>query len=250
VADGGVAILVPMLGRADRIEPLLASIRKNTPTPYDVWFIVSPDDTDVNLWFLDHYDAEHEVYLDDPSIYVREVSWPGGVDGDYAKKLNEVMAEMLAGRLPSQPLIFLAAIDLHFHAGWLEACLRKMAQYPKIGVIGTNDLCNERTKKGHHSTHSLLTLEYAKLGTVDAPSRVLHEAYPHEYVDDEFVRTARARKMFVHAGRAHVEHLHPTCGTAPTDALYDAQGERMVRGRVVFEGRRHLWGDVLPPRRR
>jgi hypothetical protein len=44
---------------------------------------------------------------------------------------------------------------------------------------------------GRHSTHSLVTRDYVeRFGTIDEAGVVLHEGYPHEFVDDEFVQTA------------------------------------------------------------
>lgn len=262
----GVAILIPMLGRHHRVEPLMASITATTPEPYDVWFIVSHDDDDGILWFDEHKEIispdpiqlgepldSHVLtpndwirFLDDDHVKIAVVESDAGSVGDYARKLNIVIPHV------DRKLIFLGAIDLEFHPGWLEACEKKLHGRPQIGVVGTNDLCNKRTMKGYHSTHSLLTAEYAKLGTIDDPTRVLCELYPHEFVDDEFVRTAQYRGAFVHAIRAQVEHLHPMCGGAPMDALYEAQDERLQAGRVIFEQRAALWGGrgKLPMRRR
>lgn len=153
--------------------------------------------------------------------------------GDYARKVN------LAARETDDALLFLGADDLAFHPGWLEAAAAKLE--PGVGVVGTNDLGNPRVLRGAHSTHSLLTRAYAGLGTIDEPDKVLHEGYPHEYVDDEFVATARHRDAFVFAADAVVEHLHPHWGKSATDELYDAHARRMRQGRRVYDRRRRLW---------
>ena len=153
--------------------------------------------------------------------------------GNYAEKINRGVD------LTSEPLLFLGADDLDFRSGWLEAALARLAD--GIGVVGTNDLCNPRVIAGEHSTHSLVTREYAALGTIDEPGKLLHEGYPHEFVDDEFVETAKFRGAYAHAGDAIVEHLHPMAGKAPTDALYSAQRRRMCKGRPIYAKRRSLW---------
>ena len=95
--------------------------------------------------------------------------------------------------------------------------------------------------RGEHSTHSLVTRAYTHHGTIDDPSRLLHEGYPHEYVDDEFVGTARHRGAFAAAPDSVVEHLHPQVQKAPMDDLYAQQHSRMRRSVGLYRQRRHLW---------
>jgi hypothetical protein len=154
--------------------------------------------------------------------------------GDYAKKIN------LAYRESSEPYLFLGADDLHFHRRWLQRCLLRVEK--GASVVGTNDLCNPRVMQGDHSTHSLVTRDYCDtLGTIDRPGQVLHDGYPHEYVDDEFVATAKHRGVFLMARDAHVEHLHPMSGKAPMDALYEQQQARMRVGLRIYKRRCRLW---------
>lgn len=216
-----VVILVPVLGRAHRVAPLLESIEAGTPEPHRTLFICSPDDKAMTAE-VDRAGAE---YLRTDRNYDR---------GDYAIKVN------LAYRSTWEPLMFLAADDLHFHPGWLPRATAKLAA--GIGVVGTNDLTNRRTRTGQHSTHSLVTRDYVdRHGTIDEPNKVLHEGYWHEFVDDEFVQTAMARGAYAHANDCYVEHLHPMGGKAPMDALYEMQSARMRVGRRVYEWRKQLW---------
>jgi hypothetical protein len=214
-----LVILVPMLGRAHRVEPLLESIHETTPTAR-VLFLVSPEDYDVHD-AINHAGKERLT-----------VPWR---PGDYARKVNE------GYRATTEPLIFTGACDLRFHPGWFEACLAKLDDH--IGVVGTQDLCNRRTRTRRHSTHSLVTRWYADLGTIDQPRTIYHEGYPHEWVDDELCETAKRRGAYAHAMDAIVEHLHPMNGGAPVDELYAAQGERITAGRPLFEERRRLWSQ-------
>jgi hypothetical protein len=102
---------------------------------------------------------------------------------------------------------------------------------PRIGVVGTQDLCNGRTLRGEHATHFLVRRSYMlERGTVDERGKIFHEGYPHEYVDDELVGTARARGAWAFAEASIVEHLHPSVGKAPLDPLYEQQRARMRRG--------------------
>lgn len=155
--------------------------------------------------------------------------------GDYARKINHAL------RISDEPFIFTGADDLRFHPGWLPAALRRM-ESRRIGVVGTQDLGSPRVIAGMHATHFLIRRGYAEhCGTIDEPGKIFHEGYPHEYVDDELIGTARKRNAWEFADDSIVEHLHPDWGKADRDELYDAQGERMRAGRKVYRRRRWLW---------
>lgn len=211
-----IAILVPVLRRPHRVRPLLESIAAATIGPYRVLFIPDPDDR-----------PEIDAILDVDGEII------AAVPGNYATKINRAV------RVTAEPLLFLAADDLKFHPGWLENAVAQLR--PGIGVVGTNDLGSRRVMAGLHSTHSLVTRAYTRLGTIDDPSRLLHEGYVHEYVDDEFIGTARARGAYAHAHHSRVEHLHPNWGKAPMDELYADQPHRMRASRHLFAARRALW---------
>lgn len=213
-----LVILTPVLRRPKNVAPLLRSIGETTTRPYRVLFIADPDD-DRELSAIEPHLSEGVGLLLQP--------------GNYARKINAAV------EFTSEPLLFLGADDLRYHAGWLDAAKRLMVD--PIGVVGTLDLCNGRVTQGIHSTHSLVSRTYAERGTIDDPGRLLHEAYPHEFVDDEFVQTAIHRGAFAHAADSVVEHLHPWVGKAPSDAIYAASKPRMRVGRRIFRSREHLW---------
>jgi hypothetical protein len=209
-------VLVPMLGRPHTVQPLMESLDDSV----DVLFICSPDDKGTR-------DACMATGAD-----VLVVGWDPG-PGDYAKKIN-------AGyRVTDDPFLFLGACDLCFHPGWLGAASAKLG--PDVGVVGTNDLGNPRVLAGTHSTHSLVTRDYADQGLIDGQPGILHEGYQHEFVDDELVGTAKKRGAWAFAAESVVEHLHPHWGKAPTDAIYDGQRERMALSWREYRTRRRLW---------
>lgn len=215
-----LVIAVPVLRRPHRVVPLIDSIEDATPEPHRTLFVCTPGDAD-EIAAIKNAGAE---WIETPEAYT---------SGDYARKIN------LAYRATWEPLLFLAADDLHFHPDWFSNAFDKLAD--GVGVVGTNDLGNRRTRRGEHSTHSLVTREYADRGTIDEPHKILHEGYPHEFVDDELVQTAQKRGAYAHARNSHVEHMHPHWNKAPLDDLYRDEPRRMIAGRRIFEGRRHLW---------
>ena len=210
-----VAILVPVLGRPHRVVPLLASIAAATPQPYRVLFIC--DRADV---------AQRSAVCSAGAVTLN-------VNGNYAAKINAGVA------YTHEPLLFFGADDVHFHPGWLAAAEAHMSD--SVGVVGTQDMCNPRTVRGEHATHFLVARWYAQLPTIDDKGGPLCELYPHEFVDDEFVATAKHRGAWAFAEGAVVEHLHPDVGKAPSDALYEQRPLRMRRGRRIFRARSHLW---------
>lgn len=215
-----VVVLVPMLTRPHRVAPLLESIRATSDAR--VLFICSPGDI-----------AVHEA-IDAASAERIEVDGPH--PGDYARKIN-------AGyRHTTEKHLMLGADDLLFHPGWYEAAVAQLTD--GIGVVGTNDLGSPRVIAGEHATHSLVTRDYCdRFGTIDGPGAVLCEVYPHEFVDDEFVETAKHRNAWAFAFDSHVEHLHPNWGKAPSDRMYEQQRTRMRAGRRMYNDRKRLWAD-------
>lgn len=209
-----LTVLVPVLGRPHRVAPILDSALAWTPNA-DVLFIANPDD----LEELAELEAQGANWIT--------------VDGGYATKINEGI------RRTSSPLIFTGADDLLFHPGWFEAA--KACLTDTVGCVGTQDLCNPRVLAGEHATHFLLARWYCELGTIDGLPGAMYEGYPHEYLDDELVKTAKHRGAWAFAADSIVEHLHPDAGKAPMDDLYSARPQRMRIGARIHRQRAHLW---------
>lgn len=215
-----VLIIIPVLRRPHRAAPVLQSALDATPGGR-VLFVGSPGD-----------EAEHEAVraAGGELLVIPEPCQPG----DYARKVNA------AYRSSKEPLLFLAADDVDFHPSWFEAAAAKVEG--RSEVIGTNDLGNRRVMAGVHSTHTLVTRRYCdNMGTIDERRKVLHEGYVHEFVDDEFIETAKSRNAFAFARDAIVEHLHPLWLKAEWDPVYLPHKERMRSGRYTYMQRRHLW---------
>lgn len=210
-----VAILVPVLRRPQRVASLLRSIGEATPQPHRVLFIADPDDA-TELAAIAKCGADCIA--------------PGG---SYAHKIN------CGAQTTTEPLIFVAADDLGFKPGWLEAAEAMLTE--GIGVVGTNDLGSPRVMAGEHATHSLVTREYAAQGTIDDSSKLLHEGYHHNFVDDELVATAKHRGAFAFAADSHVEHFHPFWDKGEMDEIYQLGQAQFRFDRRHFLRRQHLW---------
>lgn len=216
-----VDVLVPVLDRPSRVEPLITSLSDSRAEGVRELFICSPDDRAE----LAEIDAHHLRKLVMP--YPRQ-------PGDYARKINA------GARQSDAEWLFLGADDLNFRPGWLAACLA-VADETGAAVIGTNDLGNPMVKMGMHSTHTLVRRSYVELGTVDDPNCLLHEGYDHNCVDVEFVETAMDRGAWAFAVDAHVEHLHPIWRKGSSDATYVIGQSAHLRDMKLLRERWNLW---------
>lgn len=215
-----LAVLVPVLGRPHRVEPLVASIRAATPLPHRVMFIADAGDGD-------EIRAVQECAGADLLVVGGAQRW------SYARKINA------AARATTEPLLFTGADDLAFRTGWLDAALSMMRG--DVSVVGVNDLGTARVREGRHATSFLVRRGYLERGTVDEPGLLMHEGYHHNFPDDELVETARARGSIAFATDAVVEHLHPHFGRAEDDPTYALGRSHFREDRNLFLTRRRLW---------
>lgn len=210
-----LAILVPVLDRPHRVAPLLQSITSATPSPPRVIFICDPDDR-----------AERDAVA---AAGAEELVVTGG----YARKINTAV------EATDEPLLFLAADDLNFHPGWLEAANAELQG--ETGVVGVNDLIARRPGREGHATHFLIARWYAVLPTINGGRGPLCESYAHNFVDDELIATASRRGAYVYAPNAHVQHEHPMNMTAPDDETYRRGRATFRQDRRLFLRRQRLW---------
>lgn len=219
-----VAVLIPVLNRPERVEPLLESLNGcRSIIPIFPCFLCSPDD-----------EAEIEA-VTRSGVPPVVMSFPPG-PGDYARKMN------FGFDYTPDEFVFLAADDLRFWPGWIEHAIGTHLQTGAC-VVGTNDLGNPSVTAGRHSTHTLVHRNYRECGTIDDPEggKILHEGYHHNWVDTEFIATAEHRGTYAHAHDAVVEHLHPFWGKATDDATYKLGRDTYHTDGALFKIRSRLW---------
>lgn len=218
-----IAILIPVLGRPANTAPLVTSIERATTVAHRLVFLCSPDDhRQIQAARTTGADV---IVMDD-----------GPGRGDYARKMNRGYRET------AEPLVFLAADDVRFRAGWDEALLAA-CEYD-VGVIGTDDLGNAKVRAGQHSTHSLVRRCYVEAmgATGDRePGLMLHEGYWHNWVDNELVEVAQACGCYMHEHAAVVEHLHPFWRKGEDDGTYERGRSHYPDDRRLYVQRRRLW---------
>lgn len=165
-----VAVIIPVLGRPERVAPLVRSVR----TDDRCWpmFMCSPgDDAEI---------AEVRRHAEQGPALMHVVEWEAG-QGDYARKINAAFRVAVE---KGYDWCLLAADDVVFHPGWLDACLRVHAA-TEACVVGTNDLGNSLVMQGRHATHSLVHRDYLECGTIDEDGKILHEGYHHNFCNTE-----------------------------------------------------------------
>lgn len=228
-----LCVCVPVLARPHRVAPLVASLEaslQDTDVEATVAFVCSKDDAPQI--------AAVEAAGFEPLLCGRAYE-----ECQYARKINVAVREVDAD------WYLLAADDLDFRPGWLQAALA-VHDETKALFVGTNDLGNALVKRGKHSTHPLVHRDYVPLGTIDDPSVLLHESYRHNAVDVEACETAMFREQWAFARLSHVRHLHPLwVRETPRDATYTKGLRYAVVDRRLLNERRRLWGARRDPQR-
>lgn len=232
-----LALLVPVLGRAHQIKPLLESIQGASLSEHRVILILSPEDTGT-------IKEAKRVKQGLKNVKVLVTTWPAD-RADYAKKLK------LGFEHTDDEWLFQGATDLVFHTGWDAAALT-VAQRTNCRVIGTNDLGNPLVKRGRHSTHTLFARSYIDQygGTADDSGLIFSEAYDHQWTDSEFIDTAKLRREFAFAKQSNVEHLHPHWGKGQMDETYEKAFRCTDDDMALYMTRRAIVGRAEQLRRR
>ncbi|HZL17744.1 MAG TPA: glycosyltransferase family 2 protein [Polyangia bacterium] len=211
-----VAILVPVLDRPHRIEPLLANIAATTPEPHEVVFATSDNAT-----------------IEECN---RLGAWQSIDDGDtWPNRINRLFRET------DDDFVFLCADDVLFHPGWLAPLLEAQGDIDMIGgVTVPADLHNP------YGTLALVSRSYIAHfgGCVNEPGVVLHSGYEHCWSETELFETAKSRARHRYVPESVVEHLHYSTGRSnalPNDATYAKGDPTMWSGGELFVQRRRLW---------
>lgn len=185
-----VSILLATMGRPEKARPFVEGVRATT-RGHDVEIVVAVDgpEEDADLYrelgcVVDHHPEPRGC----SRAWNHALSWSTG-----------------------DPVV-LAADDLEWGAGWLDAALSTLSEFPGgWGLVGLND--------GHWgeelSTHYLMSRRFVNeiLGGV-----IAWEAYSHSYNDREANARARAAGRYAWCEGAHVHHRHWLFGERPQDA--------------------------------
>lgn len=223
-----IDILIPTIGRADRLAAVAANIHDATEVEHRVVFILEEDDA---------------------ASFV--ASWRAGLRaGDFITNEHEpnYAGAILTGyEHTTAPYVFAGADDLCFHRGWDHAALAAMHALPHLRVIGTNDLVNPYVQAGMHATHYLVDRRYLDEigGTADAgPGSFLPTCYTHNFTDTEFIGTAKMRAVFAPCMASVVEHLHHGVGASAYDDTYAKGDAHIGDDERLYDERKELWCNL------
>lgn len=232
-----VAILIPTLGRADALAPLLQNIRETTPEGlYHVWFVVDQNDLPTH----------RKLFLIGPEVIPPASDFNAVInDGTYPVKTKAgyEAAERYAVRhwFDGDWAVLPTADDVVFHSGWYETA-RKHFEAGAM-VVGTNDL-TPATRGGRHATMPIVHRSYIDSpGAVwGEPGKVFHEGYHHSFVETELWQLAKHRGIAVFESESVIEHCHPAWGTREADET-DAKGNQQgwAEDKALFNARKGQW---------
>jgi len=220
-----IDVLVPTIGRADRLAAVAANIHAATDAEHRVVFIVECED---------EASDDAATATGDTVILNRHApNYAGAIQTGYEATDGEYL--------------FCGSDDLRFHHGWDRHAIATMEALPHLRVVGTNDLLNPYVQAGTHATHSLVARRYLDEvgGVIDAgPGSFLHEGYDHQFTDTEFIGTAKARAVFAPCMDSIVEHMHFLAGKSDHDATYERAYAELAADEATYMARRELWWNV------
>jgi glycosyltransferase involved in cell wall biosynthesis len=190
-----ISILLATAGRPDMAEACAKSIIETTKG-HDVELVVAVDgdtETSRRLLLLEGHLGFRLVIDHQPEMRGCSRAW------------NDALAAS------SGDPVVLAADDLEFQAGWLEAALETLGHFDGgWGLVGFND--------GHWrdelSTHYLMSRRFVVevLGGV-----IAWECYEHSFNDVEANERAKRAGRYAWCENAHVRHNHWLFGDRPQD---------------------------------
>lgn len=218
-----VAILVPTLGRANALAPLLQNLRQVTEFRYRVYFVVDRGDQETR------HVLETMPGFDFTTVLC---------DGTFPEKTNAGYAAS------SEELVAPLADDVVFHDGWLQAVLPHFEAGWQ--VVGTYD-CTPATEEGWHATMPIVRRSYVEDPGAAWGERhtIFHEGLHHNFTDTELWQLALHRDVAVFERESVIEHRHPSWGTREADAT-DAKGngQNWEADEALFIRRKAEWSAV------
>lgn len=214
-----LAIVIPTLGRAEVLQPLVTNIVESAPdASLFVLFVLREEDQ-----------ASRDAIHDLGGYYVFAGS-------GYPRSAN-------AGfRATEEPLILIANDDTVFHPGWYEAIMEAFDD-DSVLVAGGSDR-TPITANGGHVTQPFVRRSYIEDpgGAFGEPGNVYHEGYHHGWSETELWQLACHRGVARFVPNCVIEHKHPDWGTRDEDDT-DRSGNRQGKEHdlALFEERKRQW---------
>ena len=220
------AILIPSLGRADRVERVHGNIEQNTPEEHtQFWMVTEEEGYAEKLFLLMPTNLTYHLDDDDP-------------DKRYVTRMNKLasLVRDLSDLGPdyAYDYVFFGSDDVVHHPRWLKNAIDVMESTEGCSVVVVNDWHNA------NGTQALVRTSYLPLAVYDDPSVAFHPGYRHNFADTEMFLTAELRGAKAYASGAVVEHLHPVFQSANAiawDDTYLNAGKGWHEDARLFEAR-------------
>lgn len=206
-------ILLPTLGRSDKLAVVAENIKSTTTTPYTLYFICESSD------------AKSCEAAEKNGTLLK-----GGF-GSPAKAVNFAFIKS------DSPYFIFANDDFLFHKDWDKKALAKMTN--GVSVVALNDGNPQEPQWG---TITLSRRSYiTNVGGTENKGEVFHEGYGHAFPDTEFWERAKSRGVTAIAEDSLVEHLHKAFGKGEEDALHHRQLAHFPADQALYKERSQQW---------
>jgi hypothetical protein len=210
-----LAILIPTVHRADKLQGILDNAHEVTTVAHQVYFIAESSDEPTKR-------ALKDLAGDHVAVF--------GEFGSCARAMN-------AGfQASTEPFVFTGNDDLWFHPGWETAAINQLEQ-TGLAACGTND------GNGRMTCFAMVRRSYieSNSGVFDQPETLYHD-YQSQYVDTEFADYMKARGQWTEATESLTEHLHWEFGKADGGHQnYQKARETCSADEAIYRARRPLW---------
>lgn len=224
-----IAILIPTVGRPDRIRTILDNIEKTTTIPHTVYIITEPEDQqtiDQTNHLKDWYKGKVELIINrPPHNYVTAINY------GYAKSI--------------EPFIFCGSDDIEFEPGWDQKMLKEFND-SSIGLVGAWDSW-KITQTGKHTSHFMVKRQYIEeLGGVEDERNTIYSSqYQHFNCDIETEQVAMKRGKFK-MSEATIEHHHFIVDkSVEYDKTYAKEQSKINRDTRTYNQRRQSFEQYI-----
>lgn len=206
-----IACLVPTYKRADKILPLLRNF-KETSKKSNIYFIITPDDT------------ESKRVLDDFS----QKYWV--VDLEYTQSINYGVKHT------TEPFVLCASDDIEFMPGW-EDKLLELTKDPTKHIFGGID-CWRISKTMCHISHPLVRRSYIEK---QEDGNLYYREYIHYMNDIELIQRGLKEGCVSITPETLIEHNHPLVLGKPEkewDKTYQRSSTTKEHDFAIYERRK------------
>lgn len=210
-----IAILLPTIGRSERLDAVVKNIHETTTTPHKIYLICERFD----LESIKKASLLHEECM--------EVNTNG-----YVAAIN------VGYRSSTEPFVFCGSDDIVFEPEW-DIKMLKVFEDKAIGIVGAKDEWTI-SKTGKHASHFMVRREYIvkQSGVMDERNVIYSSAYIHIMCDIETEQTAMKRGAFAMSD-AFISHKHWFMGTAKKDATYQRAMDAQHHDMTSYNARRN-----------